>query len=73
MQASGSSYLGSHNTLADDFSRNNLSGFFQSVGNVSLLNQSVPPQPLLDMLINVKPDWTSEHWREMFRNTLSRV
>ena len=64
---------GSRNTLADDLSRDNLSSFFQAVGNISLLNQSVPPQPLLDMLINSKPDWTSARWRRMFRDILSKV
>ena len=65
--------LGSHNTLADNLSRNNSSGLLQAVGNTSMLNQSVPPQPLLDMLVNSKPDWTSAPWRKMFRDTLNRV
>ena len=64
---------GSQNTLADDLSRDNLSGFLQAVKGASVLSQSIPPQPLLDMLVNSKPDWTSPCWRKMFKDTLSKV
>ena len=62
---------GSQNTLADDLSRDNLSSFLRMTECKSLDGQCIPPQPLLDMLINRKPDWTSPAWREMFRGILN--
>ena len=61
---------GTQNSLADDLSRDKLSSFLQARDQVTLSRQSKPPQPLLDMLINHKPDWTSPAWRGMFRDTL---
>ena len=64
---------GVQNTLADDLSRDRLSSFLQAAENMSLTGQYFPPQPLLDMLVNHKPDWTSTAWREMFKSTLNLV
>ena len=64
---------GVQNTLADDLSRDNLPAFLEAVKGATLHSQSVPPQPLLDMIVNSKPDWTSLHWRKMFRGTLNTV
>ena len=64
---------GVHNTLADDLSRDKLSSFLRAAENMSLTGQCFPPQPLLDMLMNHKPDWTSADWREMFKSTLNLV
>jgi len=61
---------GVENTLADDLSRNKLSSFLQAMGQS---HQSIPPQPLLDMLVNYKPDWTSPAWRRLFSTTLRMV
>ena len=61
---------GVENTLADDLSRNKLSSFLQAMGQS---HQSIPPQPLLDMLVNYKPDWTSPAWRRLFSATLRMV
>ena len=47
-----------------------LSSFLQAREQVTLSLQSKPPQPLLDMLINDKLDWTSPARRGMFRDTL---
>jgi len=61
---------GVENTLADDLSRNKLSSFLQAMGQS---HQSIPLQPLLDMLVNYKPDWTSPAWRRLFSATLRMV
>lgn len=63
---------GVHNMLADDLSTNRLSSFLRAV-DMSLTGQCIPPQPLLDMLINHKPDWTSLAWRRMFKSILNLV
>ena len=64
---------GIENELADALSRNNLPFFLQALPPKTLLGESVPPRPLVDMLINKRPDWTSPAWRRMFRDTLSTV
>ena len=64
---------GRDNTMADDLSRDKLASFLQVAGPQAIVGQVIPPQPLLDMLINVKPDWTSPVWTKMFRDTLSLV
>ena len=64
---------GVQNSLADDLSRNKLSSFLQAMGQATLSSQSKPPQPLVDMLINHKPDWTSSAWRRLFSTTLRMV
>ena len=64
---------GSLNTRADDLSRNKLMSFLRVADQATVHGQSVPPQPLLDMLINNKPDWTSPVWRDLFRYTLRMV
>ena len=61
---------GTQNSLADDLSIDKLSSFLQARDQVTLSLQSKPPQPLLDMVINYKPDWISPAWRGMFRDTL---
>ena len=52
-RAIASHISGAQNYLADDFSRNKLSSFLQAVDIVK------PLQPLLGMLVNTNPDWTS--------------
>lgn len=64
---------GADNVLADDLSRDKLSSFLQAVGNQAATKQSIPPQSLLDMVINQRPDWTSPSWRVMFRSILNSV
>ena len=72
-RAIASHISGAQNCLADDLSRNKLPSFLQAVGQATLSRQFKPPQPLLDMLVNVKPDWTSQVWRRMFSDTLKEV
>ena len=62
---------GSTNELADNLSRNKLSSFLQKTGNRA---PATPiPAELLDMLMGSRPDWTSEHWRQMFTDILRKV
>ena len=62
---------GTTNELADDLSRNKLSSFLQKTGNRA---PATPiPAELLDMLMGSRPDWTSEHWRQMFTDILRKV
>ena len=72
-RAIASHISGAQNYLADDLSRNKLSSFLQAADQVTLSHQVKPPQPLLDMLVNTKPDWTSQVWRKMFNDTLRMV
>ena len=44
--------------LVDALSRNNLSISFQALLPENPLGESDPPQTLVDMLINKRPDWT---------------
>ena len=73
MRATATHIAGSENVLADDLSRDRLSSFLQAVGHQAVSKRSVLPQPLLDMVINQKPDWTSRSWRAMFRSILNSV
>ena len=61
----------SSNDLADDLSRNNLLSFLQKSGTQA--PASPIPRELLDMLIVIRPEWTSQRWRQMFRDTLNKV
>lgn len=64
---------GVENSLADALSRNNLPFFFQAAGPGISSEGCLPPQPLVDMLINQRPDWTSQTWRKMFNDILNMV
>ena len=64
---------GVENTLADDISRNKLSSVLQVLGPQAEASRVTPSQLLLDLLINVKPDWTLQAWRRMFNGILSMV
>ena len=50
-----------------------ISGSLNTLAEYLSHDQSDPPQPLLDMLVNTKPDWISGRWRRMFRDILNRV
>ena len=63
---------GVENTLADDISRNNTTSVIQVLGPNAMANR-VTPRPLINMLINSKPDWTSPVWKRMFSGTLNMV
>ena len=62
---------GTHNTIADALSRNNLSLFH------TLLPQAVPrpttiPMALIQLLMGVRPDWTSQRWTELWSSICRR-
>lgn len=58
---------GVENSLADAISRNNLSVLFsQMPGAVN--NQVQVPPPLLALLVEQQPDWTSPAWTRLFRS-----
>lgn len=61
---------GIHNTAADALSRNNLILF-------SSLPPQIPgvsiPQAVLDLLVVSRPDWGSQAWTVLFKNSLTRA
>ena len=60
------------NHLADDLSRDNLSSFLLKVPSAD--SQATPPsQPLLDLLLDPRADWTSPTWRQQFSTSLTQV
>ena len=58
---------GIKNTQADAISRDLLGVFFSQVPAASPSPTSVSP-PLLALLVESQPDWTSPHWATLFRN-----
>lgn len=63
---------GSCNLVADAISRDNLSVLFLKVPRAQ--RQPTPvPRPQVELLITVQPDWTSENWRRLFKNSLQWV
>ncbi len=63
---------GADNTMADAISRNHLSQFFLQAPEAR--RHRVPiPQPLVDLLVEQQPDWTSRLWTRLFRSSLPRV
>ena len=55
------------NTAADALSRDNLP-LFHSL--VSQAQQVFPPQAVLDLVINLRPDWGSQAWIHLFTRSL---
>ena len=56
---------GKKNMQADTLSRNLVSSFFQMV--LGAVRQSVQiPKKALQLLVEDQPDWTSQHWTELF-------
>ena len=56
---------GANNELADAISRDNLRLLFSQVPEASHRRVAVPP-PLLALLVEQQPDWTSPTWRQLF-------
>ena len=56
---------GTHNTLADALSRNNLLLFRQLLPQAATEPTTIP-LALIQLLMVVKPDWTSQHWTELW-------
>ena len=62
---------GVDNDLADDLSRNRLASFVQKSGLQTF--PTIIPSELLDMLMGSRPDWTSQSWKQLFKDSLNRV
>ena len=62
---------GVDNTLADVLSRNNLHLFTSLHSQASQLPATIPAA-LLDLLIVSRPNWTSQHWTELW-STIFRM
>lgn len=66
----GEHVAGVHNTAADALSRNNLALFSSLHPQV----HRVPiPQPVVDLLVEVRPDWGSHNWTILFRNSWTKA
>uniref|UniRef100_A0A1X7SK10 RNase H type-1 domain-containing protein n=1 Tax=Amphimedon queenslandica TaxID=400682 RepID=A0A1X7SK10_AMPQE len=63
---------GKRNRAADALSRNKLNEFL-SVFPQAPKSPSPIPGSLLSMLLDIKLQWTSTHWKELFRASLERV
>ena len=66
--------MGAVNTTADYLSRNNMLSFFSLQLNpqASPLPTLLPPPPLQIVSVN-SPDWTSPHFRRLFKATITKV
>ena len=60
---------GIHNTLADGISRNTLSCVYSQVPTLSAEPTPIPI-PLWSLLVLERPDWISNRWRSLFRNSI---
>ena len=58
---------GVNNTLADALSRDNKSLFLTSHPQANR-EPSPIPEALLDLLVVTRPDWTSRHWTELWKD-----
>ena len=59
---------GVDNILADALSRNNALLFSAQLPHARPDPSTIPPE-LLDLLLLSKPDWTSQHWTELWSST----
>ena len=64
--------MGVANTTADYLSRNNMSSFFSLNPQASTLPTPLPPSLLQIVSVN-SPDWTSPHFRKLFKATITKV
>ena len=60
---------GVHNTAADALSRNNLTLFSSLYPQIS---RCPIPQPVVDLLVEVQPNWGSHAWTTLFWNSLNK-
>jgi len=63
---------GAANSTADHLSRCNMSHFFSLNPQASPLPTPLPPS-LLQIITIGSPDWTSPHFRRLFKATISKV
>ncbi len=60
---------GVHNTAADALSRNNLTLFSSLFPQIARV---IPPQAVVDLLVQSRPDWGSQTWTDLFRSSLTK-
>ena len=58
------------NTAADAISRDNIALFSSLIPQAS---RHFVPNPVLDLLVNQRPNWGSPHWTALFVSTLSTL
>ena len=63
---------GAHNNTADHLSRNNMTDFWQSKLNLSLLPHALPT-PLLQLVSLKAPDWTSPKFNSLFQQVIKAL
>ena len=63
---------GVDNSKADVLSRNNLT-LFRSLLPQAAAEPTSIPEALLDLLLVSQPDWTSQHWSNLWTSILSSV
>ena len=63
---------GCENGLADAISRNNLAYLFAQIPE-AVHSRCQIPQPLLELLVEQHPDWTSITWSQLFRSCFRRA
>ena len=63
---------GRRNRAADALSRNNINDFFSVFPQAPKSPSSIPAS-LLTLLLDTKLQWTSTHWKELFRSSLEEV
>ena len=56
---------GKENTLADALSRNNLSLLYSLFPQVNY-HQTDVPAALIELLVGLRPDWTSNQWTNLW-------
>ena len=63
---------GVQNDMADAISRDNLHYFFSQAPGIRHRRVEIPP-PLLALLVEQAPDWTSPTWAQLFRSSFPLV
>ena len=64
-------YLPEKNTIADAISRNNLS-LFHSLYPQAHKRRTKVPVALVDLLMGLRPDWTSNQWTRLWNKNFHR-
>ena len=63
---------GVDNPIADALSRNNMPLFRLQHSRANIASTPIP-QPLIKLLLETKPDWLSQAWTALWRDTFKRV
>jgi len=63
---------GTSSIAADHLSRNNVSSFFSLYPQAKLIPTPIPPS-LLQIVVIPGPDWTSQHFTQLFNSIINKV